>query len=859
MAVAAFLVLLLFFAPLSASQQDFLSIDCGLDDDRLSGYKDPDTGIEYVSDSGYIDAGENHRIASDLVGSWPVSYDTLRSFPSGTRNCYALPAVAGTRYLLRAFFTYGNYDGKNSSRLQFDLYLGPNYWETTHPDATSPYAREAIFVAWAAWAPFCLVNTGRGTPFVSILELRPLGATLYSQLTPDLILSRYARHNMGANDWMTRYPDDPYDRFWWPGTASPRWENQSTTLPVQPGTGFGMPSPIMQTAVAAAGNDTALTAMTWQYGTGSHSFMIFQHFADFQDTQLRQFDVHLNEDQSGPRVMSFSPPYLSSFTVYTDCYITLAAAATSVLPPMINALEIYICVPFESATTLAADFDAIMAIKKEYGVKKNWMSDPCFPTKLAWEGVKCGNTSRNTTRITSLDLSNSNLHGAISQNFTLLTALENLDLSYNNLSGSIPDSLPSLPSLRERIWQPDDNSLCKNYTGSLIFSHDGSICNNPSSGPPRHKVAIIAISVAVPVLLIVALLAYFIWWKKTKSNVKPLSTPGPGRGPQLGDAPGSSHGGNLIKTENRQFTYSELEKFTNNFKKSIGQGGFGPVYYGRLEDNTEVAVKMRSESSTHGLKEFLAEVQSLTKVHHKNLVSLIGYCWEKDHLVLVYEYMSRGNLFNHLRGKNGTAEGLNWRTRVQVVLEAAQGLEYLHKGCNLPIVHRDVKTSNILLDQNLQVKIADFGLSKTYLSDTQTHISATAAGTTGYMDPEYSFTGRLTESSDVYGFGVVLLEVATGEAPIVSGHGHIIQRVKQKIATGNIGSVADPRLGGAYDISSMWKVIDTAMMCTTDSAAQRPTMATVVIQLKESLALEEAREKNSSIDARQMSDIDYGS
>ncbi|ONM54427.1 putative LRR receptor-like serine/threonine-protein kinase [Zea mays] len=312
----------------------------------------------------------------------------------------------------------------------------------------------------------------------------------------------------------------------------------------------------------------------------------------------------------------------------------------------------------------------------------------------------------------------------------------------------------------------------------------------------------------------------------------------------------------MNKTENRQFTYKELEKFTNNFKKFIGQGGFGPVYYGRLEDDTEVAVKMRSESSSHGLDEFLAEVQSLTKVHHRNLVSLIGYCWEKDHLALVYEYMSQGSLFDHLRGKNGVSQALNWRKRVQVVLEAAQGLDYLHKGCSLPIVHRDVKTNNILLGQNLQAKIADFGLSKTYLSDTQTHISVTPAGTAGYMDPEYYLTGRLSESSDVYSFGVVLLEVATGEAPTVPGRGHVIQRVKQKVATGDVGSIADSRLGSAYDISSMWKVIDTAVMCTADSAAQRPTMATVVVQLKESLALEETREKGSSNRVSRGSDIE---
>lgn len=161
------------------------------------------------------------------------------------------------------------------------------------------------------------------------------------------------------------------------------------------------------------------------------------------------------------------------------------------------------------------------------------------------------------------------------------------------------------------------------------------------------------------------------------------------------------------------------------------------MYYGCLEDGSEVAVKMRSESSLHGLDEFLAEVQSLTKVHHRNLVSLVGYCWEEHYLALVYEYMPSGSLCDHLRGKRDVGETLNWAKRVRIMLEAAQGLEYLHKGCNLPIIHGDVKTNNVLLGENLKAKLADFGLSKMYISDSQTHISVTAAGTVGYIDPEY--------------------------------------------------------------------------------------------------------------------------
>uniref|UniRef100_A0A0A8Y7W3 Protein kinase domain-containing protein n=1 Tax=Arundo donax TaxID=35708 RepID=A0A0A8Y7W3_ARUDO len=481
------------------------------------------------------------------------------------------------------------------------------------------------------------------------------------------------------------------------------------------------------------------------------------------------------------------------------------------------------------------------------------MGDPCFPTNYAWDGVKCSNTSDDTRRITLF-----NLRGAISTKFTLLTALQNLDLSYNNLSGSMPDSLPSLPSLRVLNLSGNHlsgSSLCKNYTGSLIFRYDSDkSIYNKTIGPSRKRAVVLVTSVVVSVLAVAVLfLAYFIWRAKRKPNV---SIDYHAKNQQLENAPRSrkSQGDHLQDIENRRFTYNELEKFTDNFKRFIGQGGFGLVYYGHLEDGTEVAVKMRSESSSHGLDEFLAEVQSLTKVHHRHLVSLVGYCWEQDHLALVYEYMSQGNLYDHLRGKNADAETLNWGTRVQIVLEAAQGLDYLHKGCSPPIIHRDVKSSNILLGQNLQAKIADLGLSRTYLNDAQTHISATAAGTAGYMDPEYYLTGRLTESSDVYSFGVVLLEAATGEPPMVPGHGHIVQRVKQRITTGDIRLVADPRLRGAYDVSSMWKVVDIAMMCTADAGAGRPTMADVVAQLKDSLALEDARENECSVPVSMTSD-----
>ncbi|KAF0915187.1 hypothetical protein E2562_034148 [Oryza meyeriana var. granulata] len=511
---------------------DFLSIDCGLEA-NYSGYKDPNTGIVYVSDEPYVDSGENHRIAADQESRWSdTNLRTLRSFPSGVRNCYSLPTRTGTRYLVRLSFVHGNYDGDAGwTTLRFDLYLGVNRWATVEKD----YDHEAVFMAWASWAPVCLVNTGSGTPFVSLVELRPLDDALYQSVMANQSMARYVRCSIGDNKKViTRYPDDQYDRYWWQlGYTSPTWKNLSTVSAIKQDSIYTVPSTIIQTAVEAVGNNTMLN-ITWQdTTTRGYGLKFFMYFADFQNSQLRQFNVSLNDVEP----YQYSPPYLTSDVLYNSGWstatdgnynISLVPTAASKLPPMINALEIYTLIPHHSPMTFPADY--------------------------------------------------------------------------------------------------------------------------ATKDPPRDKL-------------------------------------------ELENAPErrQNHGDVLQIVENRQFTYNELEKVTNKFERPIGQGGFGPVYYGRLEDNTEVAVKIRSELSSHGLDEFFAEI-------------------------------------------------------------------------------------------------------------------------------------------------------ATGESPILPGQGHIVQRVKKKIVAGNIILIADARFGGAYDVSSMWKVVDTALLCTTDVADQRPTMAFVAAQLKKSLALEEARE-----------------
>ncbi|KAF3335016.1 putative leucine-rich repeat receptor-like protein kinase [Carex littledalei] len=322
---------------------------------------------------------------------------------------------------------------------------------------------------------------------------------------------------------------------------------------------------------------------------------------------------------------------------------------------------------------------------------------------------------------------------------------------------------------------------------------------------------------------------------------------------------GTSTVNTSIQLENRQFTYKDLEMITNNFQREIGRGGFGIVYSGFMIDGTQVAVKLRPQTSTQGVKEFMVEAQHLTRIHHKSLVSLIGYCKDENSLALVLEYMSEGSLHDHLRGRAGGTRPLTWRDRIRIALESAQGLEYLHKGCNPPLIHRDVKPNNILLNTKLEAKIADFGMSRAFGNTNNTHVSTNhVVGTPGYVDPEYHMTMQLTAKSDVFSFGVVLLQIVTGQPAIIQGSGHengsgsgsmnmnIIQWVRQRLARGNIESVVDARMQGEYDINSIWKAADLALKCTAQNAAQRPTMTEVVVQLKECIELEAATGRNNN-------------
>uniref|UniRef100_A0ACD5Z4C3 Uncharacterized protein n=1 Tax=Avena sativa TaxID=4498 RepID=A0ACD5Z4C3_AVESA len=295
--------------------------------------------------------------------------------------------------------------------------------------------------------------------------------------------------------------------------------------------------------------------------------------------------------------------------------------------------------------------------------------------------------------------------------------------------------------------------------------------------------------------------------------------------------------GNAISAQT--FTFRELATATRNFRQEcfLGEGGFGRVYMGRLESTGQVvAIKQLNRDGLQGNREFLVEVLMLSLLHHQNLVSLIGYCADGDQRLLVYEYMASGSLEDHLHDLPLDKEALDWSSRMKIAAGAAKGLEYLHDKANPPVIYRDFKSSNILLDENFHPKLSDFGLAKLGPVGDKSHVSTRVMGTYGYCAPEYAMTGQLTVKSDVYSFGVVLLELITGRRAIDSTRPHGEQNLVSWARPlfndrRKLPKMADPRLEGRYPMRGLYQALAVASMCIQSEAASRPLIADVVTAL----------------------------
>ncbi|GFQ01846.1 probable serine/threonine-protein kinase cx32 chloroplastic, partial [Phtheirospermum japonicum] len=289
----------------------------------------------------------------------------------------------------------------------------------------------------------------------------------------------------------------------------------------------------------------------------------------------------------------------------------------------------------------------------------------------------------------------------------------------------------------------------------------------------------------------------------------------------------------------RVFSLSELRAATRNFKNDtvLGEGGFGKVYKGWLDDRSSaIAVKRLNSESMQGFQEWQSEVNFLGRLSHPNLVKLLGYGWEDTELLLIYEFMQKGSLENHLFGRGSSVQPLPWDIRLQILIGAARGLAFLHSS-DRKVIYRDFKASNILLDGSYHAKISDFGLAKMGPTASRSHVTTQVMGTYGYAAPEYVATGHLYVKSDVYGFGVVLVEMLTGLRALdqnrPSGQHNLVDWIKPHLSDRRrLKHVMDSRLEGIYPSKSALHIAKLALTCLESEPKNRPSMQEIVETLE---------------------------
>ncbi|XP_072959168.1 receptor-like cytoplasmic kinase 176 [Typha angustifolia] len=321
--------------------------------------------------------------------------------------------------------------------------------------------------------------------------------------------------------------------------------------------------------------------------------------------------------------------------------------------------------------------------------------------------------------------------------------------------------------------------------------------------------------------------------------------------------------GDILQSANvKSFTFVELRTATRNFRPDsvLGEGGFGSVFKGWIDEHTfaaakpgtgmVIAVKKLNQEGYQGHKEWLAEVNYLGQLSHPNLVKLIGYCLEDEQRLLVYEFMPRGSLENHLFRRGSHFQPLSWNLRMKVALGAARGLAFLHSD-EAKVIYRDFKTSNVLLDSNYNAKLSDFGLAKDGPIDGKSHVSTRVMGTYGYAAPEYLATGHLTTKSDVYSFGVVLLEMLSGRRALdknrPSGQHNLVEWARPYLTSKRkIFRILDARLGDQYSLTGAQKAASLALQCLSVEARYRPNMDQVVLELEQLQGAKDTRKDPNS-------------
>ncbi|XP_064939587.1 brassinosteroid LRR receptor kinase BRL1-like [Musa acuminata AAA Group] len=444
-----------------------------------------------------------------------------------------------------------------------------------------------------------------------------------------------------------------------------------------------------------------------------------------------------------------------------------------------------------------------------------------------------------------LDLSHNHLTGYIPGGLGTLTFLSDLDVSNNNLTGPIPTTgqLTTFPASRY-----ENNSglcglplrPCTVKAGNHDFRYD-------SVGRRKFFGGSILIGVLLSVLIVLSLILALYKMKKHQKNddsrvgyVESLPTSGTASWKLSGVLEPLSINVAIFEKPLRKLTFAHLLEATNGFSADslIGSGGFGEVYKARLNDGCTVAIKKLIHVTGQGDREFTAEMETIGKIKHRNLVPLLGYCKIGEERLLVYEYMKFGSLDMVLHDKSkGGATKLDWSARKKIAIGSARGLAFLHHSCIPHIIHRDMKSSNVLLDENLEARVSDFGMAR-LMNALDTHLSvSTLAGTPGYVPPEYYQSFRCTTKGDVYSYGVVLLELLSGKKPIDPsefGDNNLVGWAKQLVKENRCSEIFDPDLMGMKSgEAELYQYLKIACECLDDRPLHRPTMIQVMAMFKD--------------------------
>ncbi|CAI0405379.1 unnamed protein product [Linum tenue] len=839
-------LLILLVQSIPAHQEGFISIKC------CGGEGQTDSSsITWISDDQwYPDETGCQNIARASSDNYTTGHDKVRYFYLGNseKRCYSLPTTPDRDYLIRGTFPFSN-SVVGSVSSTFDVLVGVTPIDLV--DSSGESQVEGIFRATDQYIDFCLVQE-TGDPYISQLELRPLSddSSYLDGKDSTVLLKLVDRVDLGNNGIPIRFPDDPHDRIWTSQDTERVSLSAITTINnTISKTVAKVPLKVLETAIT---NEYSFQFLYIDLETRDCNYTIFLHFFELDDNVRpgqRVFDIYINNEkqQANFDIKENGSNYSElalNVTANGSLNLTLARVENkSKFGPILNAYEIMQVRQWVEGThhrdvrVMDRVKDGLLQQNKGSKKLEGWSGDPCQPS--SWDGLAC-HYSNGSTIITKLNLSNNGFTGKIPE-FARSSTLTAVYFGCNVHVSADPST----------------------FNHSRLRTDSGE-CARPGSAQ-KHNRIVIAIACGSFILAVAVVAACLLLCRQK------LRTWGCINGKQLIMSKGAvfsiaTTDEDPLRTINIQmFTLNQIENATQKYKTLIGEGGFGSVYRGTLFDGTDVAVKVRSSTSTQGTKEFQNELNLFSAIRHENLVPLIGYCSERDQQILVYPFMSNGSLQDRLYGEAAKRKTLDWPTRLSVALGAARGnaylivhccsgLTFLHTFAERCIIHRDVKSSNILLDHSMNAKVADFGFSKYAPQEGDSGASLEVRGTAGYLDPEYYSTQHLSAKSDVFSFGVVLLEIISGREPLniqrPRNEWSLVEWAKPYVRESRIDEIVDPGIKGGYHAEAMWRVVEVALACIETFSAYRPCMPDIVRELEDALIIENnASEYMKSIDS----------